>query len=53
MKSFAERSPFIIGVVGVSLVAGVVALALNYDKLPFVNSEKHYSAYFAEAGRAL
>ena len=50
MKSFAERSPFIIGAVGVSLVGGIVALALNYDKLPLVNSEKHYSAYFAEAG---
>src|SRR5882757_601992 len=50
MKSFAERSPFIIGAVGISLVGGVVALALNYDKLPLVNSERHYSAYFAEAG---
>jgi phospholipid/cholesterol/gamma-HCH transport system substrate-binding protein len=50
MKSFAERNPFIIGAVGVSLAAGVVALALNYDKLPLVNSEMHYSAYFAEAG---
>ena len=50
MKSFAERNPFIIGAVGVTLVAGVVAVALNYDKLPLVNSEKHYSAYFAETG---
>jgi phospholipid/cholesterol/gamma-HCH transport system substrate-binding protein len=50
MKSFAERNPFIIGAVGVSLVGGIVALALNYDKLPLVNSERHYSAYFAEAG---
>jgi phospholipid/cholesterol/gamma-HCH transport system substrate-binding protein len=50
MKSFAERNLFIIGAVGISLVAGVGALALNYDKLPLVNSERHYSAYFAEAG---
>ena len=50
MKSFAERNPFIIGAIGVSLVAGIAVLALNYDKLPIVNSEKHYSAYFAEAG---
>ncbi|WP_029117899.1 MCE family protein [Mycobacterium sp. URHB0044] len=50
MKSFAERSPFVIGAIGISLVAGIVALALTYDKLPIVNSEKHYSAYFAEAG---
>jgi phospholipid/cholesterol/gamma-HCH transport system substrate-binding protein len=50
MKSFAERNPFIIGAVGIALVGGIVAVALNYDKLPLVNSEKHYSAYFAETG---
>jgi phospholipid/cholesterol/gamma-HCH transport system substrate-binding protein len=50
MKSFAERNTFIIGAVGILLVAGVGALALNYDKLPLVNSERQYSAYFAEAG---
>ena len=50
MKSFAERNPFIIGAIGVTIVGGIMALALNYDKLPIVNSEQHYSAYFAEAG---
>ena len=25
-------------------------VALNYDKLPFINQTKEYSAYFAEAG---
>jgi len=39
MKSFAERNPLIIGAVGIALVAGTMALALNYDKLPIVNSK--------------
>ena len=50
MKSFAERNPFIIGAVGISLTAGIVVTALQYNKLPFVDSAQHYSAYFAEAG---
>jgi phospholipid/cholesterol/gamma-HCH transport system substrate-binding protein len=50
MKSFAERNAFIIGAVGISLVAGSAALALNYERLPFINSDKHYTAYFDEAG---
>ena len=50
VKSFAERNPLIIGAVGIALVAGTMALALNYDKLPIVNSKNHYSAYFREAG---
>ncbi len=31
----------------------VVLAALNYGKLPFINSNRHYSAYFAEAGGLL
>jgi phospholipid/cholesterol/gamma-HCH transport system substrate-binding protein len=50
MKPFAERSRVIIGIVGVVVTAGVVAGALQYDKLPFFNSNIEYSAYFAEAG---
>jgi phospholipid/cholesterol/gamma-HCH transport system substrate-binding protein len=50
MKSFAERNPIIIGLVGVALTAGVTLAALNYDKLPIVNTAKTYSAYFADAG---
>jgi phospholipid/cholesterol/gamma-HCH transport system substrate-binding protein len=50
MKSFAERNPVVVGVVGVALT-GVAALgALNYNTLPFVNSQKQYSANFSEAG---
>lgn len=50
MKSFAERNLFVIGVVGAVTVVGATALALEYDKLPFFSSAKHYSAYFSESG---
>lgn len=53
MKSFAERNPIVVGVVGVTVTLAVVFAALNYGKLPFVNSNRHYSAYFAEAGGLL
>jgi virulence factor Mce-like protein len=50
MKPFAERNRVIIGILGVVVTAGVVAAALQYDKLPFLNSSAQYSAYFTEAG---
>jgi phospholipid/cholesterol/gamma-HCH transport system substrate-binding protein len=50
MKSFSERNPTTIGAVGLALVAGVVTLALQYDKLPFIDNAQQYSAYFAESG---
>lgn len=53
MKTFAERNPITVGLVGVAVTLGLVLAALNYGKLPFVNSARHYSAYFAEAGGLL
>src|SRR5258705_312681 len=50
MKTFAERNPIVIGAIGVALTAGIVLAALNYDKLPFFDQSRDYSAYFAEAG---
>jgi phospholipid/cholesterol/gamma-HCH transport system substrate-binding protein len=50
MKAFSERSPIVIGGVGLAVVVGLMLLSLNYDKLPFFNDDKDYSAYFAEAG---
>ena len=50
MKSFAERNPVVVGAIGVALTGVVVLVALNYNNLPFVNSQKQYSAYFSEAG---
>ena len=50
MKPFTERNRVVIGAVGLALGAAIVAGSLQYDKLPFVDSAKNYSAYFAEAG---
>lgn len=50
MKSFTERNPFIIAAIGVGVIVTLVLLSLNYDKLPFFNKGRDYSAYFAEAG---
>ncbi|MCV7032500.1 MCE family protein [Mycobacterium sherrisii] len=50
MKSFTERNRFLIGLAGISVTLVVVAVALNYDRLPGFDSENDYSAYFAEAG---
>jgi phospholipid/cholesterol/gamma-HCH transport system substrate-binding protein len=50
MKPFAERNLLIIGAIGLAVTIGIVVAALNYDKLPFINQDKEYSAYFAEAG---
>lgn len=49
MKSFAERNPLIIGAVGLSITAVAVLIGLEYNKLPFINQNKDYSAYFADA----
>jgi phospholipid/cholesterol/gamma-HCH transport system substrate-binding protein len=50
MKSFSERNPVIIGLIGITTVVAIVLAALNYQKLPFLNQGKEYSAYFADAG---
>lgn len=50
MKSFAERSPLVIGAIGIAVTAGIVVAALQYDKLPFFSGGNKYAAYFAEAG---
>jgi phospholipid/cholesterol/gamma-HCH transport system substrate-binding protein len=50
MKMFAERNPLRMGVVGMTGTLALMVAAMNYDELPFVNNDKNYSAYFAEAG---
>ncbi|AKK30386.1 MCE family protein [Mycobacterium sp. EPa45] len=50
MKSFAERNLFLTGVVGAATIAAMVGAALEYDKLPFVDSSREYTAYFADSG---
>lgn len=50
MKSFSERDPRTIGLIGIAITIVLAVAALNFDKLPMLNSTKSYSAYFAEAG---
>jgi phospholipid/cholesterol/gamma-HCH transport system substrate-binding protein len=49
MKSFSERNPAVIGMIGIALTAALVLGALQYKKLPFFNPGRTYSAYFAES----
>jgi len=50
VKSFQERNRFTVGLAGLAIVAAVPLGAWYYDELPFISSDKSYSAYFAEAG---
>ena len=50
MKKFSERNPLLIGAIGIGIIFALMLISLNYDKLPFFNRGKTYSAYFAEAG---
>lgn len=50
MKTFSERSPVKIGLIGITAVVVIALGALNYQKLPFLNQGENYSAYFADAG---
>ena len=50
MKSFSERNQVTIGAVGIGIILVLVLLATNYQKLPFINQGREYSAYFTEAG---
>lgn len=49
MKPFAERSHLALGAVGIGVVVVVSALALLFQKLPYVNGTNTYSGYFADA----
>jgi phospholipid/cholesterol/gamma-HCH transport system substrate-binding protein len=50
VKPFSERNLFVIGIIGLAVTVAIVLGAMNYDRLPFLNQGKEYSAYFAEAG---
>jgi phospholipid/cholesterol/gamma-HCH transport system substrate-binding protein len=50
MKPFVERNRVVVGIISAAVTAGVVVAALQYDKLPFFNSDTDYSAYFTEGG---
>lgn len=50
MRAFSERNPIKLGAIGIGAFALVILLGLNYSRLPFINDQTSYSAYFAEAG---
>ncbi len=50
MKEMSERNPVIIGAIGITITAGLVIGALQYQKLPLLNQGKEYTAHFADAG---
>jgi phospholipid/cholesterol/gamma-HCH transport system substrate-binding protein len=50
MKPFSERNPLVMGAIGLAATAAIVLVSLEYDKIPFINQTKEYSAYFDEAG---
>lgn len=50
MKTFSERNLVTIGVVGVAAIVAIALAALNYQKLPFFNQGRTYSAEFEDAG---
>lgn len=49
MKSFRERNPFVLGVVGSVVLAAVLTATFNFDNLPIVGNGTTYSADFSEA----
>jgi phospholipid/cholesterol/gamma-HCH transport system substrate-binding protein len=49
MKPFRERNPIPIGAIGLTLILGMLFLALNAKNLPFLNGGKTYYADFADA----
>ncbi len=49
MKSLRERNQVVVAIVGTVLAVAVVLLAVNLDRLPFVNQATGYHAEFANA----
>lgn len=49
MRPMSERNPLIVGLVGTGITGAILLGALNFDKLPFIDGTKEYSAYFADA----
>ena len=50
VKPADRRSPFLLGVMGIIILACVTAVAFQYNKLPFIKNTDDYAAYFSEAG---
>jgi phospholipid/cholesterol/gamma-HCH transport system substrate-binding protein len=53
VKSIQWRSPLVVGVIGLSIIAVVVAFALSFSGISLLNGSTRYSAYFSEASGLL
>jgi len=49
MKPFTARNPVPMAIVGLTLIAGSIGLAVNVGRLPFIGDGPGYSAVFADA----
>ncbi|UOZ10796.1 MCE family protein [Amycolatopsis sp. WQ 127309] len=49
MKSFKERNPLVLGVLGSVALAALLTVTFNYDNLPIVGGGTTYEAEFSEA----
>ena len=50
LKTFSERDPVILGIIGVVTIVAIVVGSLNWQKIPFLNPGHSYTAHFADAG---
>ncbi|MGV1003800.1 MAG: MCE family protein [Candidatus Nanopelagicales bacterium] len=50
LKTFSERNPVILGIIGVITILTIVFGSLNWQKIPFLNPGQSYAAHFADAG---
>jgi phospholipid/cholesterol/gamma-HCH transport system substrate-binding protein len=50
VRQFHERNPLVIGAVGLTLVALLLLVAFNADRLPVIGGGTTYAAAFTEAG---
>src|SRR5512144_2888001 len=49
MKPFRERNPFVVGAVGLAVLAGTVLAAFHLDDLAALNAAGSYRAAFRDA----
>jgi len=50
MKTFSERNPVVLGLIGAVVLSTLVVGSLQFKSLPFFSRGTTYSAYFADAG---
>jgi phospholipid/cholesterol/gamma-HCH transport system substrate-binding protein len=49
MTSNKKRNPMVVGAIGIVVIGAIMAVAMTFNKIPFLTNSKRYSAYFSEA----